>query len=102
MDVHKYAIGTKVYLLGREGNVVSHAGTVMGSPQYQIEFVNPHSGKVYAMESDLSLEDPNQRSPWEPTDQWGRKMSSKCECGIDILGFGLHSDYCPKYGKEDL
>jgi len=24
-------------------------------------------------------------------------MSVKCECGVDTLGAGNHSDYCPKY-----
>jgi hypothetical protein len=23
----------------------------------------------------------------------------KCECGVDTLGYGKHSDYCPKYGS---
>ncbi len=26
----------------------------------------------------------------------------KCECGVDSLGAGLHSDYCPKYGGKNV
>lgn len=26
----------------------------------------------------------------------------KCECGVDKLGYGLHSDYCPKHAKEKV
>ncbi len=25
---------------------------------------------------------------------------AKCECGVDTVGYGLHSSYCPKYNKE--
>lgn len=24
----------------------------------------------------------------------------KCECGVDFLGMGIHSDWCPKYHKD--
>jgi len=26
--------------------------------------------------------------------------NKQCECGADIAGSGKHSDYCPKYEKE--
>lgn len=32
-------------------------------------------------------------SPWITT------AEKKCECGVDSLGYGFHSDYCPKYGS---
>jgi len=25
---------------------------------------------------------------------------TKCECGVDKLGYGVHSDYCPKAAKK--
>lgn len=28
------------------------------------------------------------------------KLNLRCECGVDSLGAGLHSNYCPKWGSN--
>jgi hypothetical protein len=36
------------------------------------------------------------KGPEKPSD-FGRKKQEACECGVDSVGYGQHSNWCPKH-----
>lgn len=58
----------------------------------QIDFARAHFDKIFEI---IGVELPigmGNLSDWlEDT-----KLNPKCECGVDTLGHGNHSNYCPK------
>jgi hypothetical protein len=59
----------------------------------EIDFSLKHFDKIFESIEELPM---GYGLDWSGLSRDDIKLQPKCECGVDSLGAGLHSGYCPK------
>lgn len=86
--------GDTVYLID---TTFMPTGLVLGQ-EGKIQGPSPSFNDCYYVF--FSKEYPNELTPFASLSAapiLPRGFQRICECGVDTLGYGLHSDYCPKH-----
>lgn len=90
----RYVVGDKVYH-NRDEGIISKViepdnwGDWEARNSYEVIFADPSKAKAIIYESDLFR---------HPLDSHGNII--KCECGVDSVNGGIHSDWCAKSFKN--
>lgn len=94
---HRYGVGELIHdEHSREAIVKEHAGTNRnGKPEYCIQYREPSFGFKHVTEDRIS------RRPGEAVSTYMLPETNvKCECGVQVVGQGKHSTWCPMFVKE--
>jgi len=60
----------------------------ISEPEYEVQFEDPASAYTIRHYLERAL------SPLETGNDWSH--GPRCECGVDTVGYGRHSSWCPK------
>lgn len=104
----KFKAGDRVQVGGKSGTIKRVVYDMWGAPpDYEVEFdfSDPtNTINIFPEHAITPLTRPN----GEVQQNWAANLAtpqphmSKCECGVDTVGAGLHSTWCPKHLRENV